>query len=152
MSHFFSLFLAAWSSPNMNISWMTDEDDIVANAERLDDAHQFAARLSMLHVPHHLGEFMMNTPAVMPDELMFEDFLAIPDLAAGMIGEILKTKAVNQFKAGLSPYNDQPLTGKSDIIADWFWHNSGTLKKTCILIDQTEEGKFGIGQLRMGLL
>lgn len=85
VSHFFSLFLAAWSSPNMNISWMTDEDDIVANAERLDDAHQFAARLSMLHVPHHLGEFMMNTPAVMPDELMFEDFLAIPDLAAGMI-------------------------------------------------------------------
>jgi hypothetical protein len=152
VSHFFSLFLAAWSSPNMNISWMTDEDDIVANAERLDDAHQFAARLSMLHVPHHLGEFMMNTPAVMPDELMFEDFLAIPDLAAGMIGEILKTKAANQFKAGLGVYNDQPVTEKSDIIADWFWHNSGTLKKTCILIDQTEEGKFGVGQLRMGLL
>ncbi len=152
VSHFFSLFLAAWSSPNMNISWMTDEDDIVANAERLDDAHQFAARLSTLHVPHQLGEFMMNTPAVMPDELMFEDFLAIPDLAAGMIGEVLKTKAANQFKAGLSASNNQPLTEKSDIVADWFWHNSGTLKKTCILIDQAEDGKFSIGQLRMGLL
>ncbi len=139
VSHFFSLFLAAWSSP-------------VANAERLDDAHQFAARLSTLHVPHQLGEFMMNTPAVMPDELMFEDFLAIPDLAAGMIGEVLKTKAANQFKAGLSASNNQPLTEKSDIVADWFWHNSGTLKKTCILIDQAEDGKFSIGQLRMGLL
>ena len=69
-----------------------------------------------------------------------------------MIGEILKTKVANQFKAGLGVYNDQPVTEKSDIIADWFWHNSGTLKKACILIDQTEEGKFGVGQLRMGLL
>jgi hypothetical protein len=151
VSHFFSLFLAAWSSPNMNISWMTDEDDIVANAGRLDDAHQFAARLCTLHVPHRLGEFMMNTPAVMPDELMFEDFLAIPDLAAGMISEILKTKAANQFKSSLSVYNDQPLTEKSDIIADWFWHNSGTLKKTCILIDQADDGKFGVGRLQMNL-
>ena len=30
---------------------------------------------------------------------MFEDFLAIPDLAAGMISEILKTKAANHFKS-----------------------------------------------------
>ena len=152
VSHFFSLFLAAWSSPNTNISWMTDEDDIVANAGRLDDAHQFAARLSTLLVPHRLGEFMMNTPAVAPDQLMFEDFLAIPDLAAGMISEILKTKATNQFKTNLSGYNDQPLTEKSEIIADWFWHNSGTLKKTCILIDQAEDGKFGIGRLQVSLL
>jgi hypothetical protein len=152
VSHFFSLFLAAWSSPNMNISWMTDEDDIVANAERLDDAHQFAACLSTLHVPHRLGEFMMNTPAVMHDELMFEDFLAIPDLAAGMISEILKTKAMNQFKTSLSVYDDQPLTDKSEIIADWFWHNAGTLKKTCILIDQAEDGKFRLGQLQMSVL
>lgn len=152
ISHFFSLFLAAWSSPEMDISWITDEDDIVANADRLDDAHQFAARLSTVHVPHHLGEFMMNTPAVMPDEVMFEDFLAIPDLAAGMIGEVLKAKAINQFEADLNIQKEQLLTKKSDTIADWFWHNSGTLKKACILIDETAEGKFGIGLLRMGNL
>ena len=152
VSHFFSLFLAAWSSPNMNISWMTDEDDIVANAERLDDAHQFAARLSTLHVPHRLGEFMMNTPAVMPDELMFEDFLAIPDLAAGMISEILKTTSTNRSKTSLSVHDDQPLTDKSEMIADWFWHSAGTLKKTCILIDRAEDGKFGLGRLQMRVL
>ncbi|HEY0758723.1 MAG TPA: hypothetical protein VGD59_05645 [Acidisarcina sp.] len=152
VSHFFSLFLAAWSSLNINISWMTDEDDIVANAERLEDAHRFAARLSALHVPHRLGEFMMNTPAVMPDELMFEDFLAIPDLAAGMIGDILKAKATNQFKTSLSLYDDQLLPDKSEIIADWFWHNAGTLKKMCVLIEQTQDGKFGIGRLQMSIL
>ena len=152
VSHFFSLFLAAWSSPRMNVSWMTDEDDIVANAERLDDAHQFAARLSTVYVPHRLGEFMMNTPAVMPDEMMFEDFLAIPDLAAGMIGEILKPQTASQSRTGLRVYFDQPLTAKSDIIADWFWHNSGTLKKTCILVNRAEDGKFGIWQLQAGPL
>ena len=45
----------------MDVTWITDDDSIVANAGRLDDVHQFAARLSAVFVPHQLGVFAMNT-------------------------------------------------------------------------------------------
>lgn len=148
VAHFFSLFVAAWSSPAMNVSWFTDEDDIVANADRLEDAHQFAAKLSNLHVRHQLGEFMMNTPAVVPDDFALEDFLAIPDLAAGMVGEILAKHNPQWSSHAPSSASSSGLSAKSDIIADWFWHNEGTLRKTCILIQAAGEGQYGIGTLK----
>jgi hypothetical protein len=149
ITHFFSLFLSAWSSPGANISWITDEDEIVANAGRLEDAHQFAARLSGVYLSHDLGAFMMNTPAIVSTEPVFEDFLAIPDLAAGMIGEIL---AIAPTRGTRSPGLDgqKELTQKSDIIADWFWHKGGSLKKTCILIDRATKDQFSIGVLNIG--
>lgn len=63
----------------MHISWVTDNDSIVANDERLDDTHRFATRLSGLGVPHRLGEFMMNTVSIDTEDRGFEDFVAIPD-------------------------------------------------------------------------
>jgi hypothetical protein len=55
VSHFFSMFVGAWSSHGMDITWITDDDSIVANPGRLDDMHKFAARLSGFYVPHHLA-------------------------------------------------------------------------------------------------
>jgi hypothetical protein len=150
VTHFFSLFLLAWSAPHMNVSWITDEDEIVANPDRLEDAHQFAARITSIYVPHQLGEFMMNTAAVSAHERSFEDFLAVPDLAAGMVGEVL---AVGSPQGGSRRPGEQgykPLSQKSEIIADWFWHRGGTLKKTCILVDRADGGKFSVGKLEMG--
>lgn len=149
ITQFFSSFLSAWSSPGANISWMTDEDEIVANAGRLEDAHQFAARLSGVYLSHDLGEFMMNTPAIVSSEPAFEDFLAIPDLAAGMIGEVLAITPENGTRSpGLN--GQKELTQKSNIIADWFWHSGGSLKKTCILIDRAAKKQFSIGVLDVG--
>lgn len=133
----------------MHTSWITDQDDIVANSARLDDAHQFAARLSSIYVQHQLGDFAMNTPAGVFNELSFEDYLAIPDLAAGMIGEVLATSRPRQLNSPPPLDGTNLLSQKADIIADWFWHNDGTLKKSCILIQRAENGKFGIGTLGM---
>jgi hypothetical protein len=150
VAHFFALFLAAWSSPGMHVSWVTDDDSIVANAMRLEDAHQLAARLSSLYVQHPLGEFMMNTVGVDADDRSFEDFVAIPDLAAGMLAEVMSdSETVPNVRKWGVPTGKAPST-KSDTIADWFWHRAGPLKKTCLLIDRADEGKFGIGELRMG--
>ena len=51
----------------------------------------------------------------------------------------------------LRAQEQKSLSQKSDIIADWFWHNNGSLRKICILIDQVEKSKFSIGQLQMNL-
>ena len=127
----------------MDISWITDEDDFVANPERLDDAHEFCAALSGLYLKHKLGIFMMNTPKAIDRSRMFEDLLAIPDLAAGMISQVLATmvaKAADIWNA--VPENQEVLTAKSDVIADWFWHNLGSLKKSCIVVDQKNKNQY----------
>lgn len=150
VAHFFSLILAAWSSPGMHVSWITDDDSIVANAGRLEDTHQLAARLSSLYVPHDLGEFMMNTVAVDNRERAFEDFAAIPDLAAGMLAEVLLSAPVAGAFGGLRMFQGKELSEKSALIADWFWHRGGPLRKTCILIDRAAGGEFGVGELHTG--
>jgi len=149
VAHFFSLFLAAWSRPGMDVSWVTDSDEIVANDGRLDDAHQLAARLSGLYVPHPLGEFMMNTVAVDTEDLAFEDFVAIPDLAAGMLAEILLGAQLERSPGSGQVLKPKELSHKSDIIADWFWYRDGSLKKTCILIDHVDEQTFSVGEIHM---
>ena len=148
VSHFFSMFLGAWSAPGMNVTWITDDDSIVANAERLDDVHQFAARLSGLFVPHQLGIFAMNTVSIDNEARGFEDFVAIPDLAAGMVGEAL-SEMRSQKPGRPNEYGPEALSDKSEVIADWFWHRSGPLKKICILIaPAATKGQFGIGELK----
>ena len=149
VAHFFSMLLGVWSSPGMDVTWITDEDSVVANPRRLDDMHQFAASISGLYVPHRLGTFAMNTASYETDTLGFEDFVAIPDLAAGMISEVLMLRHINEM--GRSRFGSEGLSDKADVIADWFWHRLGSLKKTCIKIDAAEgkPGQFGIGELKM---
>ena len=135
----------------MDVTWITDDDSIVANAGRLDDVHQFAARLSAVLVPHQLGIFAMNTVSSDSKARGFEDFVAIPDLAAGMIGEALSVSR-NQEQGRRNEYGAEELSMKSEVIADWFWHRSGPLKKNCILISPTGTGaQFAIGELNMEL-
>ena len=149
VAHFFSMFLGTWSSPGMDGTWITDDDSIVANAGRLDDVHQFAARLSAVFVPHQLGVFAMNTVSLDSKTRGFEDFVAIPDLAAGMIGEALSVIR-NKEQRRPNEYGPEELSLKSDVIADWFWHRSGPLKKICILISPAaKKGQFSIGELNM---
>ncbi len=151
IAHFFSMFLGTWSSPGADVTWITDDDNIVANAGRLDDMHQFAARLSTVFVPHRLGVFAMNTVSCDNKARGFEDFVAIPDLAAGMIGEALSVTR-SQEQGHPNAYGPEHLTVKSEVIADWFWHRSGLLKKTCILISPAAvKGQFGIGELNLEL-
>lgn len=147
VAHFFSLFLAAWSLPGAHVSWVTDDDSIVANADRLEDAHQLAARLSGVYVPHQLGEFMMNTVAVDGGDRGFEDFVAIPDLAAGTVAEVMCAQPAAR---GPGIVIETELSNKADVISDWFSYCSGRLKKTRLLIDRVSEGMFGIGELRLG--
>jgi hypothetical protein len=93
----------------------------------------------------------MNTASHDDTICGFEDFVAIPDLAAGMIGEALSVTR-SRDPGHPSEYGPEQLSPKSDIISDWFWHRSGPLKKICILISPTAtQGQFGIGELESEL-
>jgi hypothetical protein len=87
--HLFSLLVARWSRPNMHVSWVTDEDAIVANDARHTDLLDFAAAMAGVYVEHPLGELAVTTTAVDDSSRAFEDFVAVPDLVAGAMAELV---------------------------------------------------------------
>ena len=90
----------------------------------------------------------MNTVAVDSEGRSFEDFVAIPDLAAGMLAEVLSGTTTDE-PSHQRRLRTKELSEKSEIIADWFWYRGGSLKKTCILIDRVDEARFDVGELHM---
>jgi hypothetical protein len=141
-AYMIALFLSLWSRPMMNVDWITDQDQAVANADRLDDTHKFAATMSSLLLPHSMGEFGMNSTEIDEPDRALEDFCALPDLAAGMTSDICSALA---RKGGWSKINRLELDAdavseKAAMICDWFWDSKFRLRKTMIQMDAVPTG------------
>lgn len=141
--HFVAILTSIWSYPYGNVTWITDQDQFVANDVRHDDALQAVARMSSLYLPHPMGTFRLNTTGQDLETHDYEDLCAIPDLAAGMLSEISTRLAKEgNWENRLRRLNsDLPL--KADIIADWFWDENMLLRKTLITID-VEGKQYGV--------
>lgn len=147
--HFASILLSIWSRPHGNVTWITDEDEFVANDARHDDALQAAARMSSLYFSHPMGVFRLNTTGQDPSDREYEDLCAIPDLAAGMLSEI-STRLTKDgvWEDKLKRVLDVALPFKTDLIADWFWDEGMRLRKTLVSID-VEGARFGVRKVWM---
>jgi hypothetical protein len=145
----FALMLGIWSRPWTNVTWISDQDEIVANDDRLDDAQQLAAKLNTQLVPHHMGKFAMNSTAVDGDDRAFEDFVAIPDLAAGMLSEIASSFVADPGNPDNYINSTTDLSHKTEIISDWFWWPHANLRRTCILVDAAGPHQFKVTQINM---
>lgn len=147
--HFTALLLSIWSRPYTNVTWITDEDEFVANDERHDDALQAAARMSSFYFSHPMGVFQLNTTSQDAETKDYEDFCAIPDLAAGMLSEI-STRLAKEgaWEDRLRCVLDRSLPPKTDLIAKWFWDEDMRLRKTLVTID-VEGTRFGVRKVWM---
>jgi hypothetical protein len=89
-THFLALFVAGTCSPGQNIIWITDEDEIAANVERLTQlTHAFGRAIGNL-CPHNLGHLRVGTTGTTDSGgLEIEDFAALPDLIGGAVNEVL---------------------------------------------------------------
>lgn len=145
--HITAILLSLWSRPYCNVTWITDQDEFVANDVRHDDALLAAARYSSFYVNHPMCAFRLNTTGQDIDARDFEDICAIPDLAAGMLSDVstrLRNRRLEDRFWMLS--SDLPL--KAEIIADWFWDDTMALRKTLISID-VHDTKFGVHKVSM---
>jgi len=141
-AYLIALFLSIWSRPMMNVDWITDQDQSVANADRLDDAHTFAATMSSLLLPHKMGEFGMNSTVIDGPDRALEDFCALPDLAAGMASEICSALATKGNWSTSHRYELEvdAVSSKAGLISDWFWQSKFRLRKTMIQMDAVPTG------------
>jgi hypothetical protein len=149
-AHMFALCISLWSRPRMDTTWITDEDEIVANEQRLDDTQRVAATLVSRYVPHPLGIFAMNTAAIDGSDRAFEDSISICDLAAGMLAEI-STEIATKGKLSANRIEMYPdsVSEKSEVISDWFWSPYSRLRRTCILIDRVDAQRLRTQRITM---
>ena len=145
--HLLSILVSLWSRPHIDLTWITDQDEFVANDARHDDALAAAARLSSLYAPHPMGVFALNTTGQDSDSRDYEDLCAIPDLAAGMLSEIaMRLSRDGRWEESMQKTLDGELPAKAEIIGDWFWDTDMRLRKTLINID-LEGTEFSVRQV-----
>jgi hypothetical protein len=147
--HFNAILLSIWAQPYTNVTWITDQDEFVANDARHDDALALAGRISSLYIPHPMGVFRLNTTGQDPEQTEYEDLCAIPDLAAGMLSDVATRLSLGgSWEQGLRRILKSPLPLKAQAIADWFWDDQMMLRKTLISID-VEGAKYGVRKVWM---
>lgn len=86
---FVTFLLAGLSAPLQNVFWFTDEDEIVPNTERLTDAVSLFSAIGSNFLPHQLGHIRWGTARCDNGDRRVEDLLAIPDLAAGALSQLV---------------------------------------------------------------
>jgi hypothetical protein len=144
-----AILLSIWSRPFTDVTWITDDDDFVANDTRHDDALQAVARMSSLYFRHPMGVLRLNRIGQDPERPVFEDMCAIPDLAAGMLSEIsTRLSRVGSWGDGLQKVLEDEVPVKTEVIADWFWDTNMRLRKTLISID-VEAERFAVRRVLM---
>lgn len=147
--HFPAILLSLWGTSRGTVTWITDQDEFVANNIRHDDALLAAARMASFYSHRPMGTFRLNTTGQDAELKDFEDLCAIPDLAAGMLSDVatrLSREAVweGKFRRILS----RAMPMKTDVIADWFWDHTTLLRKTLVSIDLEGE-RYGVRKIWM---
>ena len=147
--HFLCLLISDFSKPLQHITWMTDQDEIVANDGRLTDVLNLVARMTGLYIKHPLGELAGNSTEIDTSDRRCEDFGAIPDLIAGAFSEVVNVWSTqdewNKDKElSLDP---KYLSEKSNVISTWFCQENQNLKRSIILIDRYDSNSFKVRQM-----
>ena len=145
--HLVSFFLGGLSAPGQDVLWITDEDDIVANETRLRQLVAVFARISSHYLPHNLRHLRIGTARSDTGRRDLEDLLAIADLAAGALQEMVKQQGVPIGAFWLPSPTDLPAKTRS--ILDWFSDETTFLKRLVYVLDEDpDSGKLRITSMK----
>lgn len=139
--HFVSLFVAGLSRPHQNILWITDEDEIVPNEERLREAVNIFGNIISHYLKHDMGHLQWGTTKSDIGTQQLEDLVSVADLVAGSLSHVL-TSYEEEGALPTSALMVPPpkgLPGKTKEIMNWFADHTQPLKRMVYTI-QPEEG------------
>jgi hypothetical protein len=148
--HFVSLLLRGLSGPGQDVWWFTDQDEIVANDQRLRSFVSLTASISSHYLPQPLRHLRIGTTNCDTARRDIEDYVAIPDFAAGVLQEFLENgdgRLLLSAPSLLLPRNDA-IRPKASEIMDWFSDNTQPLRRLSFVIDEPLPGKLRITALR----
>jgi hypothetical protein len=141
--HMLSFFLAGLTAPGQDVMWFTDQDEIAPNEQRLRQLVNLFANISSHYLAHDLGHLRIGTAMSDSGTRELEDLLAIPDLVAGCLTDILtafkRDETFPKEGAFLTPKQDVP--EKTKEIANWFADHTQRLKRVVYVLDEEPETK-----------
>jgi hypothetical protein len=119
--------------------WFTDQDDIVANEQRLREMLNMLDIVITNYVKHTIRNFRVGTTACDPGDLWIEDFVSVPDLVAGasaeLVAEWMKSGGLPPPKLTLPA--PQSVRLRSRPVLTWFSETWHPLKRLFFVVNQS---------------
>lgn len=141
--HIASFLLAGLSRPHQDIYWFTDEDEVAPNVPRLYDICEMFQRISSHYIPHPMRNFRFGTAALDDGTRRLEDLLALPDLAAGSLSELLSAHR-RSAAPSLSEIIQQPpedTSYKTKLLLSWLSDQADRLRNLAVAAEFEEESQ-----------
>lgn len=126
-----------------DLTWFTDADDIAPNEPKHLEATRVLGHMLSAYLTGPMGHMRFGTSASDPGDLSIEDTLAIPDLAAGCLGQVLAQLAPNP-EANSVERLFIPEAGhtapKSRRLVEWLSDGDAPLQKVNVIVDEGPAG------------
>jgi hypothetical protein len=134
--HLLAVMVAGLGDSGQNVVWITDEDPIAANPDRLILLTNLFAWVSSTYLTFDMGHFRCGTTANDDGSNSLEDLAAVPDLIAGAIGEQLQLASVEGCDASkIFWLHRGDFTRKTSFITLWLADSKQPLKRYFLKID-----------------
>lgn len=133
--HIVSFVVSGLSSPNQDVLWFSDEDEIASTPERLTFLTKVWANVLSNYAVHPLRHLRCGTTASDDGSNTIEDLVAIPDLVAGALTDLL-TSAQGQIRTKIITPLSLNLKPKAAVIGQWLCTQGERLRKVTLVIDK----------------
>lgn len=140
--HFLGFFIAGFSSEKQDIIWITDDDKIAPNKEKVSHLTELFSYICSGYLTHNLGHLRIGTTKSDDGSRLIEDLCSIPDLIAGAYSDHHKSTQTenNQGPNGLFWLYSSEFKKKTNKLTRWLWEDRKCLCKVCLQITPNEAG------------
>jgi hypothetical protein len=143
--NFVCILSAGLARPNQEIYWITDEDSFTQDKTKLQDVQKLIGHFSGAY-GNHLSECKLGlgSATIDPGDRMEEDLLALSDLSAGAMSEIVNAnsrQSGGSISTSVLLRQQAAFSDKTEIIFDWYNTVFTNLTKCSILFETGPGGK-----------
>lgn len=133
-----AMLVAGMSAPGQNVIWVSDDDEIAPNSDKLFEATRMIGHYFNHFLSHNLGHIRFGTTGTVDSgNRQMEDLVALPDRAAGCISELFTNMRLSTGVAAskvLLPAS-HGVSAKARVIANWLAEGWHPLRKLVVLVE-----------------
>lgn len=147
-----AMLVAGLSAPDQDLIWVSDEDAIAPNREKLCDATQILGIYLSHALSHNLGRIKFGTAATAGEgNLQIEDLASIADFAAGSLAELFLGMTEKNGSPASKVFAEAPneCSHKTRVITNWLAEDHHPLRKIQIVVEGEKNGSYSTKFVRL---